>query len=364
MSISQPTHSASSASKSSSTDTHQQPRRKPLITFVISLAILVIAIATRTSLFSNNTNNNSSSSYLHKTTNMSAAVKASLHVTPRRWWQRGHADHGWLKTYHTFSFASYFDPSYMQFSNLRVINEDRVAPGTGFGAHPHREAEIFSVVLDGQLEHKDSMGNTEILKRGDVQFTSAGTGIRHAEKNGGKGEVHFLQIWSMPSVSGLTPKYYTATASDEEKRDTLLTLVKPIERLTPEQRNKTGLLPKGHAIPAHSNLVTATSILSPGKSVEFTFGTDSTAQEGQDRWVYIHLAQTGGYRSPQDHVNDKSGLKDKLAKIQFNDGTKDVVLDEGDGAYLRGGKAGQTLTISNPSDRDAEFVVFDLDPEQ
>ncbi|CDS01295.1 uncharacterized protein SPSC_01567 [Sporisorium scitamineum] len=293
---------------------------------------------------------------------MTSAIQAAkLSVTPRRWHARGHADHGWLKTFHTFSFASYYDPAHMSFSNLRVINEDRVAAGTGFGTHPHREAEIFSVVLDGALEHKDSMGNVEILKRGDVQFTSAGTGIRHSEKNGGKTPVHFLQIWYTPDVSGLQPRYYTTHASDESKRDTLKTLIKPISTFTAEEANKTGLLPPGSPIPSHSTLVTRTSILSPGSTVTHVLGADSAANQGDERWCYIHLAQTSGYKDPEFA---DMGIKGE-AQITFADGKgKEYTLKEGDGAYIREGKAGDGIEIKNTgAGKDAEFVLFDLKPQ-
>ncbi|SNX83713.1 related to pirin [Melanopsichium pennsylvanicum] len=294
------------------------------------------------------------------TTTSTAVSMAKLSVTPRRWHQRGHADHGWLKTFHTFSFADYYDPVHMSFSNLRVINEDRVAPGTGFGAHPHREAEIFSVVLGGSLEHKDSMGNVEILKRGDVQFTSAGTGIRHSEKNGGKDEVHFLQIWYTPDVSGLAPRYYTTHASDQSKKDTLKTLIKPISTFSQEQAKKVGLLPAGSPIPSHSTLVTRTSMLSPGKSVTHILGQDSSAKQGDERWMYIHLAQLSGFKDPS---LSNIGIKDE-AEIKFNDGNgKDYVLKEGDGAYIKGGKVGDGFEINSVGGKDAEFVLFDLKPE-
>ncbi|CCF51605.1 hypothetical protein NDA18_000501 [Ustilago nuda] len=296
-------------------------------------------------------------------TSSTAVQAAKLSITPRRWFQRGHADHGWLKTFHTFSFASYFDQTHMQFSNLRVINEDRVAPGTGFGTHAHREAEIFSVVLGGALEHKDSMGNTEILKRGDVQFTSAGTGIRHSEKNGGKDEVHFLQIWYTPDQSGLPPRYYTTHASDESKRNTLKTLIKPVSTFIPEAANKTGLLPEGSPIPSHSTLVTRSSILSPGASVTHIIGADSAAREGDERWLYIHLAQLSGYKDPRNPENNIKGE----AEVTVQDGKGgSVVLKEGDGAYIKGGKAGDGVEIKHTGVEDAkeaEFVLFDLKPQ-
>lgn len=265
--------------------------------------------------------------------NGNANGTSNLKITKRPWNARGHADHGWLYTYHTFSFASYYQPDYQDYGPLRVINEDRVEKGTGFGTHSHAEFLIWSYIVNGELEHKDSMGNLEKLRRGEVQFTSAGTGIRHSEYNRNKQEdVHFLQIWAKPNVRGLTPSYKTRKFTDEMKTDNLLRIMESTER----HSGKDG---ETEPIPMHADLSMSASILSPGKSV-----THDLVANGE-RKVYLHVVMS-------DRTQPKSGG----AKIKIGD----VELGEGDGAFVRGAKGPNTITLESVGDTKAEFLLFDM----
>lgn len=296
-----------------------------------TFAALIVALAA-TLAFSSAFRNNlraALSKPAVRTMSTAAAVPASMKIIKRPHSARGHADHDWLYTYHTFSFASYYDPSHESFGPLRVINEDRVLPGTGFGAHSHAEFLIFSYIVNGTLEHKDSMGNLENLKRGEVQFTSAGTGIRHSEYNRNKDdEVHFLQIWAKPNKKGLKPHYETKKFSDEEKTDKLVRIMESTERIEAS---------KG-AIGLQADLSMDASILSPGKKV-----SHEIVAEGP-RKVFAQLVMSG-----------RTQPKDGGARIKIGE----TVLGEGDGAYIEV-KGPGVVEVESVGDKKAEFLLFDM----
>ena len=183
-------------------------------------------------------------------------------LTIRKSQDRGHADHGWLNSYHSFSFAGYYDPRHMGWGNLRVINEDRIAPGTGFGAHGHRDMEIISYVLSGELAHQDSMGNVKGIPPGDVQRMSAGSGVMHSEFNHAPDQVtHFLQIWIEPNVRGMAPSYEQVTVPEVDKRGALRLLASPtggpgVVRIHADASVYAGLLDASES---------ATLVLNPGR---------------------------------------------------------------------------------------------------
>jgi len=180
----------------------------------------------------------------------------------RRAQDRGHADHGWLNSWHSFSFADYYDPEHVHFGALRVINEDRVQPGMGFGTHAHRDMEIVSYVLEGKLEHKDSLGTGSVIVPGDVQRMSAGTGVRHSEYNPSRDEaVHFLQIWIVPNKEGIEPSYEQKHIRAADKRGRLRLIA------SPDARDGSVLLHQDAAIYASvlDGDETVTHVLKPGR---------------------------------------------------------------------------------------------------
>ena len=188
----------------------------------------------------------------------------------RRAHERGHANHGWLDSYHTFSFGGYYDPRHMGFSNLRVINDDTVAPGGGFATHGHNDMEIVTYVLEGALEHKDSMGNGSVMRHGDVQRMSAGTGVTHSEYNHSQEQpVHFLQIWLQPNRLGVDPAYDQRHFAPEDRRGRLLPLVSPDGR--------------DGSIATHQDAVLHGALLGAGDRVAHGLAAD--------RRAYVHVAR-------------------------------------------------------------------------
>ncbi len=188
----------------------------------------------------------------------------------RRSHERGFADHGWLKSFHTFSFADYFDPRHVEFGPLRVINEDRVEPGQGFGTHGHRDMEIISYVLAGELAHKDSLGTGSTIRPGDVQRMSAGRGVRHSEFNGSDSQlVHFLQIWIQPSAHGIEPSYEQKHFTAEEKRGRLRLIA-------------SGDAAEGSVL-IHQDARVYAGLFDGSESASLTVGPD--------RRIYVHVAR-------------------------------------------------------------------------
>ena len=189
-------------------------------------------------------------------------------ITVRPAQERGHFNHGWLDTYHTFSFAAYHDPSFMGFGPLRVINEDRVQPGQGFGPHPHRDMEIITYILEGALEHRDSMGNGAVIRPGEVQRMSAGTGVTHSEHNPSPAEaVHLLQIWILPEARGLEPGYEQKKFDAQGRRGRL--------QLLASREASAG------SVKIHQDAALYAAALGPGEKVKHKLG------DGRHAWVQV-----------------------------------------------------------------------------
>ena len=234
---------------------------------------------------------------------------------------RGYADHGWLKSFHSFSFANYFDPAHMGWGNLRVINEDRIAPGTGFGTHGHRDMEIISYVLSGNLAHQDSMGNVKGIPPGDIQRMSAGSGVRHSEFNHAEGaQTHFLQIWIEPNVVGIEPGYEQKTVPESAKRGQLALVAAP----TTDRANGLGTAggAEGHTVNIHADARLYAGLFDGHENAKLPLKPE--------RKAYVFLVR-GALQ-----VNGQS-------------------LNAGDAALLQSESA---LTLSHG--QDAEVLVFDL----
>jgi len=232
-------------------------------------------------------------------------------ITLRKSEERGYADHGWLKSFHSFSFADYIDHEHMGWGNLRVINEDRVAAGEGFGTHGHRDMEIISYVLDGELAHKDTMGNVKAIPPGDVQRMSAGRGVMHSEFNHAKDQTtHFLQIWILPNVRGIPPSYEQKSFAAAEKRGKLRLVASPDAadgsvKIHADARMYAGL---------------------------FGAGEQAGLQADPGRKYYVHLIRG------ELKVNGQALKGGDAAKLQ---GESEITLSDG---------------------KDAEVLVFDLQP--
>jgi redox-sensitive bicupin YhaK (pirin superfamily) len=233
-------------------------------------------------------------------------------ITIRPAMERGHADHGWLNSYFTFSFAEYYDPKHMHFRSLRVINDDRVAPGRGFGMHPHNDMEIVTYVLEGELAHKDSMGTGATIVPGEVQRMSAGTGVLHSEFNQSKSdEVHLLQIWIMPEKRGIDPSYEQKFFGDEEKLNRF--------RVVASRDGRDGSVKINQDASIHA------SLLEEGKS--------ATYKLDKGRYAWIQVAR---------------------GSVTLNGKT----LNAGDGAAI---SDEQEITVTgNTSGKRAEVLLFDL----
>jgi redox-sensitive bicupin YhaK (pirin superfamily) len=228
----------------------------------------------------------------------------------RRSSERGHADHGWLNTFHSFSFADYFDEEFMGFRSLRVINEDWVKPGMGFGTHGHRDMEIITYVLEGELAHKDSMGNGSSIKPGEVQRMSAGTGVRHSEFNHSKKDwVHLLQIWLLPEREGITPSYEQKTFTDEEKKGQLRLVASPDK--------------SDGSVKINQDARVYASVLGKGDKVEHKF------QPNRYGWLHIAegevllngeklVAGDGAAISKEDSIQIAGGASERSEVILFD----------------------------------------------
>lgn len=291
---------------------------------------------------------------LQPTENMAKQALRHAKIAPHRSGSRGHADHGWLNTFHTFPFGQWYSgKAPTQFGALRVLNEDRVKAQSGFPTHPHSNFEIFSYIISGELTHRDSVvpkgkegaqsNSFYRMRRGDVQFTTGGTGIAHSETNEHKSDtVHFLQIWVLPWMKGLTPQYHTKHFDDADKRKDFVTILSPLKAgigATDAQEEAAEPAIAG-SIPIHSDFVMGAGLIAPNSTFEWTVGSNATTQT--KRKVYVHLPMT----------------KNGAARIRL-DGREDAELAEGDGAFVDVVAAGDKLSVESIGDAEAEVVILD-----
>lgn len=219
--------------------------------------------------------------------------------------ERGFADHGWLRSFHTFSFAGYYDPRHMGYGPLRVINEDKVDPGEGFGKHPHRDMEIISYVLDGELEHKDSMGTGSVIRPGDIQRMSAGTGVFHSEYNPSPSKpVHFLQIWIEPSEQGIKPSYEQKYFAPEDKRGKL--------RLLASQDARDG------SVKIHQDASLYAALIDGDEAV--------THDIAPGRKAYVHMARGSAIVNGQTLGSGDALKVERESKVEITDGSNAEIL--------------------------------------
>lgn len=278
--------------------------------------------------------------------------------------QRAHSQTSWLNSHRSFNFPNYYDADYEHFGPIRILNEDRVSPMTGFPSHPHRDAEIFSYILSGELTHRDStmqeadgkdVGTDMFyrMKRGDVQFTSAGSGVAHSEKNEHKHlTCNFLQIWVLPWKKGLEPVYHHGTVMEEEKRRGFVTIISPLKGgrdATPEQERAAEPAVEG-TIPIHADFLFGASIIPPGKDFVWNVGGDDAVSVKRDRKVYVYLPSS------------QKGQMGKKARIQLNSSTNDWIMEEGDGLFVSEVDAGDELFFESVGNEEAEVVVLDANP--
>lgn len=229
-------------------------------------------------------------------------------ITIRKSNERGHANHGWLESFHTFSFADYRDPKHMGFRALRVINQDKVDPDQGFGTHSHADMEIISYVVAGKLAHKDSIGTVATLQRGDVQVMSAGTGVTHSEFNGDSAQpVRFLQIWIVPDRRGYAPRYADKRFADAVKQDTLCLLASADGR--------------GESLPIHQDAAVFASVLSKGKTLEHALAP------GRAAWLQVVSGELNANGTVLQAGDAASFTDEKLVAIRAEGDSELLLFD-------------------------------------